>query len=374
MDKIEILIKRRQAEALKRRKKKTPRDIGSRRRQNEPLPRRLRRTQTGLINFYDLGQRKSGDSWVDVPYFYAPTINTPFGSAYSDVEYLPPTEYKRLTDIIFEVDPSTWRENYRRLTFETAENYGLFVNDLQHGSYYPIGRVGQMIEPETGNPTLTTTWESEGWRKPADAGPTLLFYTAGLFFPFYVNYDAFYPEDTAPDTIEYKITNLPNPDAPEVPFTLGTAADIFFMPAIASMEGQSLDGLGDGETLVGDYRALQRSLYLTLKNSDTGLSVFANMFQTDPPLSDAHANAAFADAKTHARLFSSVDGSEQSISGFPNFPLGQRIVFQDAQVVVRLDPGVGGFIGAIRQNNQMFYLWAKYPSYNITYRRMFAKS
>lgn len=68
VEKIEIIIKRREEERRKRRGKGAPKDIGSRRRNVEPRPRRLR--QSGLINFWDLGQRRNGETWEDLDYAF----------------------------------------------------------------------------------------------------------------------------------------------------------------------------------------------------------------------------------------------------------------------------------------------------------------
>jgi probable HAF family extracellular repeat protein len=58
MDRIEIIAQK-QAEFRRRRRKPTPKDIGSRRRQNEPLPRRLRRS-SGVYTFIDINPSSIG--------------------------------------------------------------------------------------------------------------------------------------------------------------------------------------------------------------------------------------------------------------------------------------------------------------------------
>lgn len=237
---------------------------GPRRRRMLPKKRRV-----GGINFYDLGQIRSGENWVDLPF------------SRSRWDGLDPIEFdisflNDLQDLIFSVNISDWRSTYRKFTYAMAERYG--VDFLFDGGQLGVGRSGSRWKIGTTELITENYLTEQGFL--INALPNeweLISYGGGFRW--------------IGTTEDYKITDTLDYNAAAVPFELQSGADIFLVPAISSVSigegsiGNTIGGVRkymDTDRILEAWFAglsstiLSRELFLSRNDSQGAVAGYPN--------------------------------------------------------------------------------------------------
>ncbi len=350
VEKIEIII-RDPRDGPGGRGRKSKKDVGSRRRNVQALPRRLRQ-QDGLINFYDLGQKWNGSAWVDIPFSVTPTING-IGSGFVDVEPFTLANWDTLRTLIFLEDPSTWKTAYRKLEYEPAEKYGLDMvtsPDEPGEVIYPVARDGSRLDSAL-NLVAGTKWEAGGLN-PGVPVVDAIFKSIGAF--------SLLQEDEVASH-EVKVTNGPTYASPSVSFNILSAeSHVFLMPWIANSYGISFDGVNNDSYLFRAFKPLPRSIWLdALYEGPEPYPVFS--LQIGPTYTPAFTAQVLADAKVGGRAleFDGVTFTEISPTLFPLSPDATILIDQNVGLAPVVQNQPGSLLGAIEQSGQMFYFWAE---------------
>lgn len=197
-----------------------------------------RRTKETVVNFWDLGQIKSGDVYIDLPFYFNPGYNyypdfpaIPSGNQAVDFD-----DIKALETLVFAYPVSQWKDKYRKFTYELAERYGL---DFAVGDdTYLVGREGSRNLVGGSSPSTANKWTAQGLKtKNLDSGFTIIGPKAFSYF------------DTT-NTSAVKITAVQNYAAAEVPLSLKGEVDIFLMPSVYLGTGGSAKNLGGSPALL----------------------------------------------------------------------------------------------------------------------------
>lgn len=310
------------------------------------VPFRRKVTETpGLINFYDLGQVKVADVWTDINFSIAPTFDSGGPNPFDHFPFSA-ANWTTLKNLIFAADPSTWKDVYRKLEFAEAEKYGLDLQNIDTGDTYPAARNGSRFDGN-GNPIVATKWTEEGLKLDS------------VFPNFFVfSYGAFALSSN--DPAAYKITNLPSYASPSVSFTLGKSADFFLLPRITNVVASSSNGLGDSDAIVGRYQPYKRSFWLNRTYEGSGFPIFSPPNGADFKAVDKTALITYL--KTGADYYNSITGYNPNPAAFPAYASG-GISFESAtNEAPPINFYEGTFVGAIKQDNKMYYFWSKIES------------
>lgn len=311
------------------------------------------------INFYDLGQvwNATYEDWFDINFSVAPVPHNS-GSVLTFDEFLE-ADWTALTDLIFTADPSTWKTYYRKLEYTAAERYGLDIRDRDTSALYPVARAGSRYNAD-GMTFGTTKWQTKGL--VFDTPPTNFKIEAlGAFVRFTNN------------TSDFKITNSPSYASPEVSFTLGKSADVFLVPQIQNLYVIGSDaGFVNYELMQGAWRPLSRGTFLDLYDSAWAGYTFGLESILATPADSTPRSVLNAYSLVDARQFH-VDATTitEVTPSWPTYVPSQTNLTLDAaqsNAVVGGNIGTsakqahwyeGSFVGAIKQNGQMYYFWAK---------------
>lgn len=334
-----------------------------------------RRRQAGNVNFWDLGQVKSGSVWVDLPF----SARSEFSSSSATVAYrFQESDWHLLGDQINAVPKNDWKTYFRKLEFTTGEKYGVDIADLQiSGSLlYRVGRDGSRRDRDgividgtdwtdkglTVNPAAFTSYD--GRRRFAVDG-----WAANYFFDNFPDYS--------------KVTTLYDPTAANVPFTLGATANVFLMPRIVSLRARRLDTVTafgtNSHNMFTKYRALSREFWLERSNgSDFLPNIFSecptNLTLTPTNSADLIANMAAAPGTTFFRT--TWPSSTPSVVQLVSDPGSWQTVFSEMRELTPIDyrvdmipvhdpaafPDGGGIasgilVGIIEQGGTYYYFW-----------------
>jgi hypothetical protein len=318
-------------------KRRAPQRIIHAKGPREYSPRRL----SGLINFYDLGQIRSGSSWTDLPFNVKPgvtvnIVNTgshpPNGDAQFVFSPFTLAHWQQLYDLIFATPFNQWKSHFRKLGFDDGYKYGVSVYQ---------GRGGILSDGFTPNPanqlreTVNPDWTSQGL-KPINNW-IYVQPTGGLAMAF----DTF-------DTTHFKVTSENAFGAAETTVDVSKGADIFLVPQIgfsSSFQEVGIDADFRRSVLFGEWCVKSRELYLekTIRRwfnspfaevpifesyflSDTYKSIGPWMFSTDY-VGDAYADqiVAWQKARPHASLYvqrgtNASGGASYNFEPIANFP------------------------------------------------------
>lgn len=320
-------------------------------RRSEYLARRRRKGS--YINFYDLGQRRSGDNWVDVDFAVAPQVDVFNGGFTQNIGLVYQNQLKAK---IFEVDVANWNTQYRKFGYEDAERYG--VDLLGNNVPYSPARNGSRYSALTYELVVDTVWEEGGLNVPEDLH-SFYIYSFGGFIPL------MYDRDT-PENGWIKVTAIDDFNAPEVPdFAIAKKADVFLVPAINYFLGQSFEEVGElfpnMEVFLGENKALQRSLWLNKSYPDNTPLMTFNPVHSAPDLTTL--NQILDTYRPTARCFTwdqpYIPGTVNEVppSGYPRYGYSATAMLSP-QVVNNLQTAEAGtFAGLIKQNGNTYYLW-----------------
>ena len=335
---------------IPRKKKPKPSGGGSLRRgpirterKSEYLSRR--KTASGLINFYDLGQMSDGSGgWNDTPFTPLLPYTNPTDPT-EGLDALTVTNWNALSDVILAIPSAQWTTRFRKLGYEDAERYGLDLYDLDEEKSYPVGRNGSRIDLNTSAAITDTTWTEEGLSMPDTANwQTASF---GAFLPMAKDADAF-------GVAAFKITASPEYDADAATFDMKLTAgtDVFLMPAILSHAGTGDDSGSNAEYFQAGYRTLSREFWLDRDDPATDYPLMSFSDVTGDNLTDL-----IDHLQPDADLWLSTDGGttysqQPDASAYPNYSGALNVQAGGVSIV----PGT--FLGAIRRSGSMYYIWS----------------
>jgi hypothetical protein len=263
MTDITITIKRREKDKKRNQNKDSKKSLLPTYHKGRGGRRRLKK-QSGFIQFYDLGQIKSGGNWIDLPFQFVPD-DIAYDSGQANrmfLENFDADNWADLFDKIFEVPIGEWKENYRKLDFDSAYSYG--IDYFTKGDYAAVAKPNQrprlidiltVSEPPN---SANDNWTAEGFKvESAQTRVQIL------------SFNAFYDFDTA-DTETFKITETNNFEADAATISLPENFDIFLVPKITinslvSAIPTEVSGLGFQQYLLNAfYSALPRKLLFDL--------------------------------------------------------------------------------------------------------------
>lgn len=304
-----------------------------------------------FVKFVDLGQRKAGDVYEDLPFEHTQTVD---GSAdpITQSEMLL-ADWDVMRDLIFERDPDTWVTEYKMLGYEEAERYGLDVKDLSGDTArYPVARDGSRLDLDL-NVVAGTVWEAGGLKLPANLAQFGL--ESFGAFTWWGNYSPF------------KITATPSYAAPAVEdFQLQKGDIVFLTPNLNRLDAESQDADPTvRDHLVGPYRHLQREFWLERNWDGTGYPALSIDLDT------AFGPTDVATLKVHirhnARAFEWDDVNSEwdetvDPADFPQYADSGTVIFDGAWPLLK----AGTFVGAVRRGSQMRYFWCDVDDFGIT--------
>lgn len=239
-DNIRVLLSKRLNESTSVSERSVaPRDQGPLKQAQRPDDELIVR-KSGFINFWDMGQIKSGDDWVDVNYKVLDMdvdLMTPDIASVFDL-----SRFNELRDILLTPAESDFKTTYRKLEFGEIEKYGIGIN-LQHDTEQIfVGPDGTTI---LGEPATAGKWSSQGLKSK---GSTISLFTS-IAFEWFNNH-----------TGEYKVTNGPTYTSDSVPFALGKNPNVFLVPRILNI----VNTMEDFDGSAGRKRNVQFTRYQQL--------------------------------------------------------------------------------------------------------------
>ncbi len=374
-----------QIEAARRKKKRVPTqyDIGARRRGKGPLSRRTK-PGGGLINFWDLGQRKNGSTWEDLDYR---VISWDDSTGYPRAIAPTLAQWQGLIDEIFQIPVSDWKTNYRELTYETAERIGIDLVDpgLFEGginnpptNLYSAARSGSRYEASIDVlPDLTegSKWSVDGLtlvEADFSMGPGVFgFQSSGASLGFGAG-EAY-----------QKVTSTYDYNDSPVSFTLalGQPVNVYLVPRLMShsiVSNQGAPFFTPLAEMVGPYRTQKRTRWfdmsIDIKPSSwpNNLPLMTNLnFQIgtfSPTKSALIYNDVASDPLTRTVVNIAGTPTEAPFTGTPFLFVGD-VSGSYSMGVAKNSVGTGGLpegllVGVIEQGGQFYYFWvAGSPNY-----------
>jgi hypothetical protein len=262
--------------------------------------RHLPRRKTGQINFYDLGQMRSGPGWIDTdfsvvpPWLAAGTVLTPVRGPLL-------TDWTETRDAeILPIDRATWKTKFRKIVKnDQLPNYEIFLN------WGPGGSGGDELSE------LENFTESGLSLTPAELADGLIVGHIGLLFS---SGFTLHPDD---DETGVKITETASFDADAVEFPLNPNMDIFLMPEFMFSDGESFGysgifnngtvsfAIGVTQHLNNFYRNAPRSFVETGGPAAGSWSRFSG--STPAEYAAAYAGTVFARSLPFARVRTGAD-------------------------------------------------------------------
>jgi hypothetical protein len=219
-----------------------------------------RRSQSSLINFWDLGIYKNeSDDWVEIDSVLKPGYDDSSGIIAGNLP-MTLTQYQILMDKIFEIDINDWKTRYHKIEYEEAERYGfdLEIDDRE----FPVGRDGSRNIVFSADPITQGKWTDKGLKYQSIG--------TGLVLKGYLGFNYF---DTS-NTTRYKITETYDFAADEVEFNPKGPIDFYLVPRIVSGNGSTIINIGGTpallkfQTVVLNYFMMRRAYYLDMAFGD----------------------------------------------------------------------------------------------------------
>jgi hypothetical protein len=334
------------------------------RREAEYLARR-RKTDL-LINFYDLGQIKnSGGDFIDLDFSIQPAL-TVTDHRISDIAVMTNLEALALNEKLFEIPVEQWKDNYKKLSYEEAEKYGIDLylgsrEEFEPAKYYPVARVASRGQIQNEEETVENSkWTSQGLKinKPIQTGFEI--YSALGFNSFRTDHELI------------KITAENDYDGAEATLTLDAAADIFLVPALylVSVKADETTAPFQTDYLDLSYRPLQREFFLDfVPFGSTQRTLFASRLADQTESFEAISPAKASDIaeqikdSPNARLHRSTGSADSFVSPASfSFLNTNRIRFQQYAenllfAYVRFAPG--SLLAVVRKGGACFFIWAR---------------
>lgn len=309
-----------------------------------------RRPSGAFVNFYDMGQIRDGDDWIDLPFSVPPDVNL---AEPNDTELITGANWDSLRDLLLTPAVADWATYYRKLEYEEAERYGLDVFD--GSTSYPVARNDSRIDLGTFAPVAGTRWTSQGLNLPAPI-TALDIQSFGAFTRF-------------TDNSFCKITNSPTYASSAVSFELQNGDDVFLTPNMTRVTGNSEDGLGLQENLIGSYTAMKRTVWLPLNYNGSGYPLMS--YGDDPVPSDVTDLTTIAKNDPETELWNlSPPSQEMDPTIFPRYANNRQYVLHvndDTNYAVQ--PGI--FLGAVKRGATVFYFWSSATYENFVSTRIY---
>lgn len=369
--KIDIYRKKPERSKTRRRKGSEQFDIGARRRDTRPMSRRQK--PRGLINFWDLGQRKNGSSWEDLDFAFQ-NINTSTGSFRQN----PPTlaDWNVMISEIFEIPVNQWKTEYRQMSYENAERLGIELVDpalFDLSTSFPdkifsAARAGSRFKLDPTDPAIVVDgakWTPSGFELAAtdfsEGVGSFAFQDGGAFLGF------------GAGRSYQKITSVNDYSAAEVSFSLavGLPVNVYLIPRLASQAIISVDGSSITQSeMVGPVRPYSREIWFELEpdavgsGTPVGYPVLAFSGSSQLYFGTAKTLTVYNHIASHplTRTFTNVLGTvvESSFVGTPRLFAGEIFGFGLGvmQPTIDLYPPEGLLMGVIEQSGTFYYFWA----------------
>lgn len=341
-DQIVITVKKKPSKNKGTANKKKLRPVIKGKRTSDILHRRKR---GGLINFYDLGQKSNGmGGWQDIsfisPYTYA---LSPFDVTGPDL-----LQWNNLVSLIFTIDTSDWKTEYRKLTFEDAYKYGtLFFRGDFFSSFELLDNVS--------NPNWT--------EKGLDIGDTTNF-SIGSFSGVSANFGN--------DPSHFKVTTGNLYSDPEVIFaSLKNGDNVFLMPKIINTAAFSQQGPPNkAQWELSPFSLIPRQLLLNKIDVLSGQPILTRNISASLSIADFDAYVNYIESFVHTHNFnydSDTNTYTEEPLGFPNFATDFKILTNlnpggDIAAPAGfdlVDPPIGALLAIIQRSSVLYYVWAK---------------
>lgn len=292
-----------------------------------------RLVQSGLFNFYDVGQVKN----LDTGLFQDLAFNVSEG--YNTIpEPIPFASWAAYYDLIFSIPLNEWKEKYRKIEYGEIEKYGIQItNDLI---------------------TLDTPeWTANGLKYEFDG---LRFFMRVFAHPILSEFD---PSN-------YKITKENNFSADEAVFNAKRGGDLFFFPRIVRREVEESNNAGNNGRLWANYGIISREFWLNKRYT----TIFEDtpMFQQDTydQIDATEASGIDELLKSYPTTdYYKWTGSNQSTGSFvskTSYPsVGGAGASRTYQINSRYKnsnyfaPFSNKLIAVIFQGGQIYYIWIK---------------
>lgn len=202
------------------------------------------------IRFFDLGQIKSGDSWIDIPFNIKTgvTITHPGGPnftvfAFSDFTL---SNWNTLYSQLMAVPFSQWKNQYR------------LIEDNKYGVSEYQGRGGFLSDSDTFNPANLLQEDNPDWKTPRIKSINTWLATlngGGLFTSF----------DTFPLNTAFKVTSVFDYSASSVSIDFKKPTDVFLIPQVIYAMALQTVGFDDSyikSVILGHWTTMSRQLFL----------------------------------------------------------------------------------------------------------------
>lgn len=324
------------------------------RRPNDYLPRRKKRTN-GFIQFYDLGQFVSEESWQDLDFKVMPDMNLEFNnpSFGRDLEL---SDYQSLDDLITETPLADFETHFRKIekTPGVDFQFGVFGSDFS----YSFGDI------------VDTKWTTAGLElSDAELADSQLSFDCGypIFQSFILTGDS-----------KNKITSVYDAGSDAVAFTPGETDKYFLVPALLATYGAAettdlTTGFDVNYYLNYFYRLFPRAGFAAGQFGSgsavyTRFPVTNTLFYYNDAYTQSLIHRAFPGARAKKFTFTGFgvgDYSDYDAADFPPadvFPTPPAM--PDTSEAIRLnanfiqqDAPEGSLLAIIKQGENWFYVW-----------------
>lgn len=319
------------------------------------------------VNFWDLGQIKIGEDWVDIPYEFDPICSITGGG--NTLTTAPYTDYGTLRDMIFAVPSADWKTHFRKLNYEQAERYGLdMYRDAlgTSGVEYAVAREGSR-KTYAGNDIVASDWTPQGLQI-GEIAPVMTLWSAGAFLPLFLGADPGFSKVTASQMYSADAVGITG---------LKPNADVFLMPKVSEFFGRSINPSIATQYFVGPFQTLRRQTFLGMNWTDSGYPILSNNAGGDQnaytPADRAAiiALAKLAPPQSYGVMFDAPGSMVNDPMAYSTYPTFYSVSGSTNELMTNSStPGTiypfaervhiyeGDFLGAIRQDGQMYYIWA----------------
>ena len=268
--------------------------------------------------------------------------------------------------MILAVDPADWETEFRKLTYEEAEKYGLEIIDSNTGDIFQLARDGQVVASD-GSGVLSgngSVWTPNGLVIP---GPldNFLFNSYGAF--------QLLPVEDASAFI--KVTTSPDYSDPGVSFVLQRSAKVFLVPRIESIVGEASDGISEVDLFACEWQALQRSFWLDRVFTDSGYEFPILSYPTHPITLDP-LELTDADKVDLVNELTGLSGTlaDDSATGshspttWPLYNASQHVLIEQTGSSVMPLPEwkEGTLLACVKQEGQVYYFWCSVDGTIVT--------
>ncbi len=319
---------------------------------------RKKKKVTGTINFWDLGQILDDTDYIDIPWQIVPT---PDGAGHY-FEF-GPSDWDDFWAYIFTIDIADWEDNYKKLSYEEAERYGLDVYDNINGIPYEVSRNGPNLGNDPPNPVTDTKWTEQGLKIP-NTFPTNISIECGALGAFFLW--ALDPDFT-------KITNTYDYSASAVPFSfVGKNTKMFLVPRITTTYLFSDSGTGDSDSVTYPFKVLPRSFFLNKDYDVDPYPLYSAGGGLDLSAADKIDFQALIETDPDSQYWDSTAGYGGSPSTYPAYALNRAIEVNQigglSFAPVSLYPGT--LMAVFKQGTSVYYLWSTATGASINSREI----